>query len=153
MKSAAAAIISEPSGEEIARPAGLHAVEHHDRRILVVDDDPPMLDVMSRVLALNAFRVDTARSVEEAQPLALGGRYHGILLDLILPDANGLSLYRRIARRRPALKPRVIFVTGMLDRSEVRRFRRLVDNRLLLKPFDLNELLAAVREVAALPAD
>jgi len=136
-----------------ALSSGLHAVEPRDRRILVVDDDAPMLEVMSRVLSLNAYDVHTARSAEEALPLALGGRYDGILLDLILPDANGLFVYRKIARQRPALGPRVIFVTGMLDRGEVRRFRHLVDNRLLLKPFDLNELLAAVREVAAPPLD
>lgn len=131
------------------RPSGLRAVDPLTRRILVVDDDAAMLDVMSRTLSLNSYEVDTARTVEEALPLALTGRHHGILLDLILPDANGLFLYRKLAREDPSLSSRVIFVTGMLDRTEVRRFRKLVHNRLLLKPFDLYDLLKAVKDVAA----
>jgi len=71
--------------------------------------------------------------------------YCGIILDLVLPDANGLSLYRQIARRKPALRPRVIFVTGAMDKREARRFVKLLDNPVLLKPFRLNDLVEAVR--------
>jgi DNA-binding response OmpR family regulator len=148
MKTAAAALEWPPPVEAPGRPR-LRVVGPGDRRILVVDDDQPILDLMTQVLGLNAYEVETARTVEEALPLALSGRHHGILLDLILPDANGLLLYRKINREDPALGSRVIFVTGMLDRGEVQRFRRLVGNRLLLKPFDLNDLLEAVRRVAS----
>jgi DNA-binding response OmpR family regulator len=147
MKTATAAI-ELPVPEESPAPPRLRVVGPGDRRILVVDDDQPILDLMTQVLGLNSFRVETARTVEEALPLALSGRHHGILIDVILPDANGLVLYRKINREDPSLGSRVIFVTGMLDRGEVERFRRLVGNRLLLKPFDLNDLLEAVRGVA-----
>lgn len=117
--------------------------------MLVVDDDSAVLDLIARVLGMHSYQVETARTVEDALPLALSGRHQGILLDLILPDANGLFLYRKLARENPALGPRVIFVTGMLDRGEVRRFRKLVSNRLILKPFDLNDLLKTVRDVTS----
>jgi DNA-binding response OmpR family regulator len=124
-------------------------VDAAGRRILVVDDDAPMLEVIGRLLTLNAFEVDAARTVEEAGPMALSGGYSGLVLDLILPDGNGLHLFRRIARERPALSRRIVFVSGRLDRRAVARFQRLVGNRLILKPFDLNELLRAVREATA----
>lgn len=136
---------------EAAHADGLLYVEPAGQRILVVDDDEAMLDVMSQALRARSFLVDAARTCEDALPLALSEDYRGILLDLILPDANGLSLYRTIARRRPALGRRVIFVTGRLDCDEVKRFVGLVGNRLILKPFDLNALVATVRRVAGLP--
>lgn len=119
------------------------------RRILVVDDDAPMLEVIGRLLTLNAFEVDVARSVEDALPMALSGGYDGLVLDLILPDGNGLHLYRKVARRLPGMAGRAVFVSGRLDRDEIRRFQRVVGNRVLVKPFDLNELLRAVREASA----
>jgi len=117
------------------------------RRLLAIDDDENFLELLARTLRLERYQVDLARSCEDAMPQLLFNDYSGILLDLILPDSNGLSLYRQIARRRPALASRVIFVTGALDRGEIRRFSRLVDNRLLLKPFRLADMVAAVRRL------
>jgi DNA-binding response OmpR family regulator len=134
-----------------AHAEGLVYVEPAGQRILVVDDDEAMLDVMSQALRAHSYRVDVARTCEDALSLALSEDYRGILLDLILPDASGLSLYRQIARRRPALGRRVIFVTGRLDGGEVKRFVDLVDNRLILKPFDLNALVSTIRQVVSLP--
>lgn len=45
----------------------------------------------------------------------------------------------------------MIFVTGRLDGGEVKRFVDLVDNRLILKPFDLNALVSTIRQVVSLP--
>jgi DNA-binding response OmpR family regulator len=136
---------------ETAPADGLLCVAPAGQRILVVDDDEAMLDVMTQALRARSYRVDAAGTCEDALPLALSEDYRGILLDLILPDANGLSLYRTIARRRPALGRRVIFVTGRLDCDELKRFVGLVGNRLILKPFDLNVLVARVGQVAGLP--
>lgn len=124
---------------------GLSSLAPERQRLLAIDDDATFLDLMARTLRLERYRVDVAHSCEDALPQLLFNDYNGILLDLILPDSNGLSLYRQITRRRPSLASRVIFVTGALDRGEVQRFARLVDNRLLLKPFRLADLVAAVR--------
>lgn len=117
------------------------------RRILAVDDDDVILDLLSQTLTSQHYLVDVARTCEDALPKILFNDYSGILLDLVLPDSNGLGLYRQIARRRPALRSRVAFVTGALDTGEAVRFVRLVHAPLLRKPFDLGDLINTVRQL------
>jgi DNA-binding response OmpR family regulator len=119
-------------------------IEH---RILAVDDDEAILHLMAETLRSQRFHVDVATSCHDALPLLLFRDYCGVILDLLLPDANGLSLFRQIARRKPLMKPRVIFVTGAMDRREARRFGKLIDNPVLLKPFRLDDLVGAVRDL------
>ena len=116
-----------------------------EHRILAVDDDEVILELMAETLRGQRYHVDVATSCQDALPLLMFRDYCGIILDLVLPDANGLSLYRQIARRKPLLRPRVIFVTGAMDKREARRFVKLLDNPVLLKPFRLNDLVEAVR--------
>jgi len=118
-------------------------------RILAVDDDEIILDLMAETLRGQRYHVDVAKTCQDALPLLMFRDYCGVILDLLLPDANGLSLYRQIARRKPLMKPRVIFVTGAMDKREARRFVKLLDNRVLLKPFRLDDLIAAVRHLDA----
>ena len=118
-------------------------------RILAVDDDDAVLDLLADTLGGEHYQVDVARSSEDALPLLLFHDYRGVLIDLVLPDRNGLALYRQIARRRPALRSRVIFLTGALNSAEAVRLVRLVDTPVLLKPFDPGDLVAAVHRIAA----
>ena len=116
-----------------------------EHRILAVDDDEIILELMAETLRGQRYHVDVATSCQDALPLLMFRDYCGIILDLVLPDANGLSLYRQIARRKPMMRPRVIFVTGAMDKREARRFVKLLDNPVLLKPFRLDDLVEAVR--------
>jgi DNA-binding response OmpR family regulator len=125
----------------------LHSEHSADEahRILAVDDDEIILQLMAEALRGQRYKVDVATSCQDALPLLMFRDYCGVILDLVLPDANGLSLYRQIARRKPVLRPRVIFVTGAMDKREARSFVKLLDNPVLLKPFHLEELVEAVR--------
>lgn len=138
------------SGPRIVSPAGgIHPRADSDEthRILAVDDDETVLDLIVSALSGLRYEVDVARTCKDALPLILFRDYCSVILDLILPDANGLSLFRHIARRRPGMRSRVIFVTGAMERDEARRFVKLIDTRLLLKPFRLDDLIAAVQQV------
>jgi DNA-binding response OmpR family regulator len=135
--------------EPVETPTGhLVHTDHppdEEHRILAVDDDEIILQLMAEALRGQRYQVDVATSCQDAMPLLMFRDYCGVILDLVLPDANGLSLYRQIARRKPVLRPRVIFVTGAMDKREARRFVKLLDNPVLLKPFHLEELVEAVR--------
>jgi CheY-like chemotaxis protein len=120
-------------------------------RILVVDDDEAVQEVVVQTLETAGFRTGAAGSMQEAQDLALDQDFSGLVLDLILPDSNGLTLYRRLQRLRPRLAPRTVFITGMLDDEEIGRFVKRVGNPLLLKPFDLDALVQAVRRAISTP--
>jgi DNA-binding response OmpR family regulator len=123
----------------------LDADETH--RILVVDDDESLRDLMVETLKPERYEVDVASTCQDALPLILFRDYCGILLDIILPDANGMSLFRQIARRRPEMRPRVIFITGAMGQDEADRISKLMRNRVLLKPFRIEELIAAIHQV------
>lgn len=135
-----------PAGDE-ADDRGQRCPSFEGRRILAVEDDDLMLEYLSSALDAERFAVDTAPTCEEALRRILFRDYAIVLMDLILPDGNGLQLFRQIARRRPSIRSRIIFVTGALSRREARRFSKLVDSPLILKPFRLEDLLAAVRRI------
>ena len=126
-----------------------HSDADETHRILAVDDDEIILELMAETLRGQKYHVDIATSCQDALPLLMFRDYCGVILDLVLPDANGLSLYRQIARRKPLMRQRVIFVTGAMDKREARRFVKLLDNKVLLKPFRLNDLVEAVRNLEA----
>lgn len=126
-----------------------HSDADEAHRILAVDDDEVILELMAETLRGQKYHVDVATSCQDALPLLMFRDYCGVILDLVLPDANGLSLYRQIARRKPLMRQRVIFVTGAMDKREARRFVKLLDNKVLLKPFRLTDLVEAVRNLEA----
>ena len=126
-----------------------HGDADETHRILAVDDDEVILELMAETLRGQKYHVDVATSCQDALPLLMFRDYCGVILDLVLPDANGLSLYRQIARRKPLMRQRVIFVTGAMDKREARRFVKLLDNKVLLKPFRLTDLVEAVRNLEA----
>jgi two-component system OmpR family response regulator len=126
-------------------------VEPMGPRILVVDDDESVQELVTQTLESAGFRTGIAGSMQDAQERALDEDYSGMVLDLILPDSNGLTLYRRLQRLRPQLAPRTVFITGMLDDEEIGRFVKRVGNPLLVKPFDLDALVQAVRRAVSTP--
>ena len=151
MRTSDLALVESPAaGSDVSR---IHSdsCADEEHRILAVDDDEVILELMAETLRGQRYQVDVATSCQDAMPLLMFRDYCGVILDLVLPDANGLSLYRQIARRKPLMKPRVIFVTGAMDRKEARRFNRLIDNRVLLKPFRLDDLVEAVRTLEIPP--
>jgi DNA-binding response OmpR family regulator len=145
MRTSDLALVESPAaGSDVSR---IHSdsCADEEHRILAVDDDEVILELMAETLRGQRYQVDVATSCQDALPLLMFRDYCGVILDLVLPDANGLSLYRQIARRKPSMRPRVIFVTGAMDKREARRFVKLLDNPVLLKPFRLNDLVEAVR--------
>lgn len=81
-------------------------------RVLVVDDDDAVRQMMVHVLR-QQHEVMTAASGAEAERLLLEDRdFHAILCDVMMPDVSGIALHRWLSARDPALAQRFIFVTG-----------------------------------------
>jgi two-component system KDP operon response regulator KdpE len=121
-------------------------------RVLVVDDEPAILRAVQTNLGRHDFRVDTAATGQEA--LDAMGRLHPdlILLDLGLPDMDGLEVLQSIRRR--ANTPVVVLSARGAEQDKVAALDSGADDY-LTKPFGINELLARVRVAlrhAAAPA-
>jgi two-component system, OmpR family, KDP operon response regulator KdpE len=111
-------------------------------RVLVVDDEPAILRAVQTNLSGHGFRVDTAASGQEALDAAARFRPDLVLLDLGLPDMDGLDVIRSLRGRGPT--PIVVLSARGAERDKVAALDLGADDY-LTKPFGVNELLARVR--------
>ena len=112
-------------------------------RILVVDDEPQIRDVVTRALQAAGYGIDSAADGEAGLALALSGDYQLVILDVLMPAADGREVLRQLQRLRP---DQPVLVLSCL--SDVTAKVDLLDsgaNDYLTKPFSLDELLARVR--------
>lgn len=119
-------------------------------RILVIDDDPQICQVLVRVLAPAGYAVDTAGSGDTGIERVRSGEPDLVLLDLRLPDRSGLEVLEAI-RADPAtrLLP-VMMLTGHATESEKMRAQAEGVTDFVMKPFSQAELLPRVRALVAL---
>ena len=115
-------------------------------RILVIDDDPSVREVVSAMLAEAGYQVTSAGSGEAG--LALLARPdvdpQWLLVDFAMPGMNGTAVVARARELRPKLP--ILIMSGFMDQSEI---RHAWAGRVLSKPFDLDGLQDALREAAA----
>jgi CheY-like chemotaxis protein len=119
-------------------------------RVLVIDDEPHLVSILSRALPSFGLRVDGASDGTTGLALALGGRYDVVLLDLRLPDSSGTTVLRRIMETRP--EQRVVVCTAVTDPEQKARCLALGAADYVTKPFDLPELVARLRAQLGPPA-
>jgi DNA-binding response OmpR family regulator len=112
-------------------------------RLLVVDDEPGVLHFVSRALRAEGIDVDTADGGEEGYRLAVTQSYRLVILDLVMPGTDGLSVLKRLLHRKP--EQAVLVLSCLTDTSSKVRALDLGAVDYLGKPFALNELLARVR--------
>ncbi|MFF0106301.1 response regulator transcription factor [Streptomyces hirsutus] len=114
-------------------------------RLLVVDDDPPIADLVATVARYEGWEAVTAHSGEEALRRAAAFRPDIVVLDVMLPDVDGFGVLDRLRGSRAMLP--VVFLTardGVADR--VAGLTRGGDDY-LVKPFAVEELMARLRTV------
>jgi DNA-binding response OmpR family regulator len=119
------------------------------KRILVVEDETRILDFLARGLSADGLTVDGARTGPDAVKRALDQRYDLVLLDLVLPQLNGLAVLERIQRSFPELPVIVVSARGDVP-TKLRAFE-LGARDYVEKPFSLDELLARIRVHLAQP--
>jgi two-component system OmpR family response regulator len=113
-------------------------------QILVVDDDPEIALLLSRYLEGQGLGVRVARDGAQARAALARPDFDLVLLDLGLPDADGLGLMRELRNHWPGP---VIIVTGRGESVERVVGLELGADDYVSKPFDLRELLARIRSV------
>ncbi|MDO8476105.1 MAG: response regulator [Candidatus Rokubacteria bacterium] len=116
-------------------------------RILLVDDDPMITQLITDMLSLDGYEVETAPNGVAALAKIEGRRYDLILTDLHMPELDGAGLYRELAKRQTHPPQKIIFLTGTAGTSEAHRLVQETGLPLLRKPFNVVELLELVRKV------
>lgn len=112
-------------------------------RILVTEDEPRILSFLARGLEAEGFTVDSAGDGAEALRRAGDAHYDLVVLDLLLPHVNGLSVLTELRRSQPELP--VVILSARADLPTKLRGFALGASDYLPKPFSLDELIARIR--------
>jgi PAS domain S-box-containing protein len=115
-------------------------------RVLIVDDEPLVASSMARLLG-RAHQVVTVTSARDALArIEAGEDYDVILCDLMMPEMTGMELWAALARVRPGIEQRMVFITGGTFTDRAREFLEGTANAWLEKPFEAAALRDAVAE-------
>jgi DNA-binding response OmpR family regulator len=112
-------------------------------RILVIDDEPRILGFLARGLRAEGYAVDVADNGTDALRIARRNPYDLVLLDLLLPGVDGLSVLNELNRALPTLP--VVIVSARSDVPTKLRGFGLGASDYVSKPFSFDELLARIR--------
>jgi DNA-binding response OmpR family regulator len=112
-------------------------------RVLLVEDHKPLVRALRQGLEEEGFAVDVAYDGEEADYKATSAEYDIIILDLMLPKEDGLTLLKRW--RREGMKSHVLVLTARNSIEDKVRGLDLGADDYMTKPFELGELLARLR--------
>jgi DNA-binding response OmpR family regulator len=115
-------------------------------RVLVVEDDSTIRNLLRTILTRRGCRVTVAESGQGALDLA-GGRFDLILLDLGLGDVNGLEVCRQLRARPDTARVPIIMLTGRDDPRDIRAGLAAGADDFVTKPFELTVLMASVDRV------
>jgi DNA-binding response OmpR family regulator len=118
-------------------------------RILVVEDDAALADVLARGLRREGFAVDIAFHGAEALDMSGYNRYDSVVLDRDLPVLHGDDVCRELTSRSPA--PRVLMLTAASDLADRVEGLTIGADDYLAKPFAISEVAARLRALSRRP--
>lgn len=111
-------------------------------RILIVEDEIVTRRLLERTLETEGYAVSSAAGFEEASAMTDRGEHDLILLDVVLPTGDGLTLCRRIRARH---RTPIVMLTSKSDATDIVAALEIGADDYVVKPFDLRVLLARIR--------
>jgi len=112
-------------------------------RVLVIEDNPKMASALQEGLRSHGYAADVVHTGFDGEDLAAAGVYDVILLDLLLPDRDGVEVCRNLRRR--GLKTKILMLTALNSTSDKVSGLDAGADDYLAKPFEFDELLARLR--------
>ena len=114
-------------------------------RILIVEDNPKMALSIQKGLTEHGFAADVSYTGFEGEDMAASGRYDLVVLDLMLPDRDGIEVCRNLRRRKLATP--IIMLTALSAIEEKVDGLDAGADDYITKPFEFEELLARIRAI------
>lgn len=109
--------------------------------ILLIDDSPELLNLNERILAKQGYRIHKAETLKEARKKLIEIKPDAIILDIDLPDGNGIDFCKELKGSFP-----VIFLTAHADEKEAKEGLQAGGIAFLTKPYQIEELQNAVKQ-------
>lgn len=115
------------------------------KKILIVDDDQLLRDVVGQYLSKNSYEVDIPDSALEAIETFKPGMYSLAIIDLVMPDIGGIELMEALLSKDPNLK--IVIMTGYPTVDSA--YKAMVDGvfEYIIKPFRMKELLEVAKKL------
>jgi two-component system OmpR family response regulator len=113
--------------------------------VLVVDDEPSIVDVISMALRHHGYDVAAAQTGARALAEVRDWRPHAIVLDVMLPDMEGFEVARRLSAQRAGVP--ILFLSARDNTSDKVRGLTTGGDDYVTKPFSLEELIARLRNI------
>ena len=125
--------------------------EEHERnggqKILVVDDEPVVLEFIRDALVGEGYVVETMNSAEPALAMIRKKEYSLILLDIKLPGMSGIEVYKYIQQESPSLVEKIVFITGDIMGPDTKEFLSRTKAHCIPKPFNHEQLTKEVARI------
>jgi len=150
--SAASGIPEEPA-EDLDPGASRARREPGGHRILLVDDEPTILDLLEIVLGEAGYLVDRAADGAEALTKVAATDYDLVVTDVRMPKVDGIDLFRSLRESHPVLAERIIFISGDLGDKGTASFLQELNATVFPKPVEVLKFLEAVERSLALPQE
>jgi len=129
-----------------------HVRCHEGPRVLVVEDDSALLELIVGVVQRVGYLTDRAVNGQEALRRLPTHSYDLILCDLRMPIMDGPAFYREVQQTFPDAAPRIVFMTAHQNVDEFVPFLKEVATPVLQKPFSVEELRSTVARIVGPPS-
>ncbi|HEX6852680.1 MAG TPA: response regulator [Candidatus Polarisedimenticolaceae bacterium] len=114
-------------------------------RILVVDDEAEIVEMLRDVLSAEGFEVDAAPDAATALERIRETIYDAAILDFNLPDMDGVMLHRQIRQMDAELAGRTVFMSGFVQSDSNLDYYSAQGGGFLAKPFDIRDVVRCIR--------
>jgi DNA-binding response OmpR family regulator len=121
------------------------------KRILVVDDEEVIVDLLTAILTDQGFEVDFALDAASALKKVRESIFDAAILDFNLPDMNGLLLHREIRQMDEELAHNTLFASGVEQSEKNLDYYTSYGKGFLSKPFEVQEVLSAINRLLEEP--
>jgi DNA-binding response OmpR family regulator len=117
------------------------------KRILVVDDEEPIRDLLRDAITAAGWEVDTAADSAEALKLVKANLYDAAVLDFALPDMDGFQLHRELRQMDAELARSTLFISGVAQTEERLGYYGTAAAGFLPKPFNVWDLVSRLEKM------
>ena len=119
-----------------------------DRRVLLIEDEPNIIEAIRFILSRDGWRVDTHSDGQTALETVRQKSPDLIILDVMLPNRSGYDILNDIRSEEDTKSLPVLMLTARGQKKDRELAEKLGVNRFMTKPFSNGEILATVRELA-----
>jgi len=117
--------------------------------LLVVEDEGELCRMLKVHFEGKGYRVETVENGSEALRRVMVSDFDAVVCDMVMPHMAGDMFYLAVKKVKPRLCDRFVFITGHGESPEVREFLNGITERVISKPFNVEDLTSAVRQALA----